>query len=104
MVSGICSLPTTTLHFTMIHQTLKNGKFSSIDDQRNLAILRRVFGETHICTVKELISRMPSDERVKYDQIKAQLFPNILESPDLSLLNDIYDTIKKPECNNISIN
>ena len=47
------------------------GKFGSIDDQRKLAILRRVFGETHLCTVKELISRMPSEERVNYDQVKA---------------------------------
>ena len=49
------------------------GKFSTIDDQNKLAILRRVFGEIHICTVKELISRMTLEERGQYDMSKLLL-------------------------------
>ena len=76
MVSGVCSPPPYNDQ-TDIDEWIADledyflGKFGSIDDQRKLAILRRVFGETHLCTVKELISRMPSEERAKYDQVKA---------------------------------
>ena len=49
------------------------GKFGTIEDNRKLAILRLVFGDTHISTVKELIGRLPEQDRVRYESVKTAI-------------------------------
>ena len=78
MVSGINSPPwyETSVEIEEWMQDLEDfvvGKFGTIDDPRKLAILRRVFGDTHIGTLKEIISRLPAEERVRYQPVKTAL-------------------------------
>ena len=49
------------------------GKYGDLTDARKLAILRRVVGESHIGTVKELISRLTPAEREVYATVKAAI-------------------------------
>ena len=57
------------------------GNFGpNLEDTRKLAILRQVFGKTHLGTVKELISRLTADDRVKYDAVKTAIITHFGKS------------------------